>query len=404
MNEVHFIPPKTLDALEVCLLAQGTGVAAEQALSLYPGYASVLRMPLEGAALARALQGDGPSAESAQRVRTRLLGYAASLRRQQRRRTSGAFLPGMNRLAWAVFLAVLVLVVSGYGLYSAAAQSLPGESLYPVKRTLESVRLQLAAPEQRHVLEETYNQRRLDEVQALIHNRRSGYYVTFWGTVEEQRNTRWVVDSVPVQLAADVRIIGDMKVGMVIEVEGVTTSEGWILARELHLNRRDLVGDVERIGPTEWTVNGVTFKVNDATDFDGIPAEGDSVLVTLQAEEDGSLMAMRIIRLVPLDPTQTPEIAPTPLPTYTPTPGVPPVGFEPRQAPVSAAPAVAESTEEEHSVMLQPTPGAPEYVQAQPPKHEAGDRETGGEKHSGETEHPEGGEKGHGQSGEGSQD
>jgi len=392
MNEVHFIPPKTLDALEVCLLAQGTGVAAEQALSLYPGHAGALRQPLEGAALARALQPDGPTPESAQRVRTRLLGYAASLRQRRHRRS--AFLPG--RLAQAVFLAALVLVVSGYGLYSAAAQSLPGESLYPVKRTLEKMRLQLAAPGQRHVLEETYNQRRLDEVQALIHNRRGGYYVTFWGTVEEQRNTRWVVDSVPVQLAADVRIIGDMQVGMVIEVEGVTTSEGWILARELHLNRRDLVGDVERIGPTEWAVNGVTFKVGAATDFDGIPSEGDSVLVTLQAEEDGSLMAMRIIRLVPLDPTQTPETAPTPLPTYTPTPVAPPAGFEPQpEAPVGAAPLASEEPGE-HTVMPQPTPGAPEHTEAQPPKSETGDHESGGKQHSGDKEHTGGGEIGKG--------
>ncbi len=307
---------RTLDALDVCLAAFQTGVPLERTVSLYPEEAETLRAPLDGAVLAQALCVDAPSAESFHRSRTRLLGHAARLRKSQK----APWFRGFLRLSWALALVLALFFFSGYSVYSAAAQALPGESLYPVKRMLENARLQMTSPARRPALEAVYNQRRLDEVQALIHKRSGGHYVTFWGTVEEQSDTRWVVNSIPVQLGTDVRIIGDIKVGMVIEIEGKTTPEGWILASELHLNRRDVVGNVEHISPTEWTVNGVTFKVNQNTTYDGQPALGDPVLATLQAEEDGSLLAMHIIRLVPLDPTQTPKVTPTPLPTYTPTP------------------------------------------------------------------------------------
>ncbi len=313
MKTASGFSPAVLDALEVCLAAQETGVETERLLNLYPEHAEALSAPLEGAELARALRAEGPSSESTRRVRAQVLQRAAALRRKQSR---APLFQGMRRLSWAFVWVLALLLVSGYGLYSAAAQALPGETLYPVKRSLENLHLQLA-PAQRHTLEEAYNQRRVDEVQALIHSHSGGYNVSFWGTVEEQSDGRWVVDSIPLQLAPDVRIIGDIRVGMVIEVEGETTAEGWLLARELHLNRRDLVGEVQSIAPSEWQVNGVVFRVTGMTTFDGVPIVGDPVLVTLQAEEDGSLLAEHIVRLVPLNPGQTPEIIPTPLPTYT---------------------------------------------------------------------------------------
>ncbi len=304
-----------LDALEVCLAARKTGVPIQRVLALYPEHAEVLRALLGGADLARAMQQDDPSPESFQRTRTKLLGYAARLRKAHKT----PWYQGLLRLSWALVLVLALFFFSGYSVYSAAAQAMPGESLYPVKRMLENARLQMASPDRRPALEALYNQRRLAEVQQLIHNHSGGHYVTFWGVVEEQSDSRWVVDSIPVQLGTDVRIIGEIRVGMVIEIEGKTTPEGWILANELHLNRRDVVGNVEHIAPTEWTVNGVTFKVNQNTTYDGQPSIGDPVLATLQAEEDGSLLAMHIMRLIPLNPTQTPDVIPSPLPTYTPS-------------------------------------------------------------------------------------
>ncbi|GAB4521381.1 MAG: hypothetical protein Fur0018_01810 [Anaerolineales bacterium] len=312
------------DALEACLAVRATGITQDSLLlGLYPTIAAELSLALAGADLAARLSPDDTPvpADAFQRSRTRLLGQAARLRDGQARRKR--FFGGLNRLAWTTLLLVAAIVMSGYGFYNVAAQALPGEQLYPVKRTLESMRLQLASPEMRSVLEETYKHRRLDEVQALVSARSAGQHVSFWGVVEEQNNTRWVVDSIPVHLAADVLIVGQIEPGVMIEVEGQTTSEGWVLASELHLNRRDWVGDVERITPTEWIVSGLTFQVNESTSFDGTPDVGNPVLVTMQAEEDGRMLAMRIIRLVPLDASQTPTTVPTPLPTYTPTPAGP---------------------------------------------------------------------------------
>lgn len=252
-----------------------------------------------------------------QRSRTHLLGKAASLRAGMVRRKH--FWEGLNRLAWVTMLLLVAIVMSGYGFYNVAAHTLPGDQLYPVKRTLESIHLQVASAQARPELEETYNHRRLSEVQALVRNKRAGQSVSFWGVLEEKNDARWVVDSVPVHLASDVRIIGQIEVGVTIEVEGETTPEGWVLAHELHLNRRDWVGDVENITSTQWTVSGLTFQVSDATKIEGAPQVGNPVLVTILAEEDGSMLAMRITRLTPLDPSQTPQVLPTPLPTYTPT-------------------------------------------------------------------------------------
>ena len=77
-------------------------------------------------------------------------------------------IPAFQRLALSFSLAALLLL-SSTGLLNASASALPGENLYPVKRTWEGVRLLLIFDKQaRTLLEDQFEYERLHEVNELL--------------------------------------------------------------------------------------------------------------------------------------------------------------------------------------------------------------------------------------------
>lgn len=71
------------------------------------------------------------------------------------------------RPAYALVTSILALLLFGGGLALASAESLPGEPLYPVKRTLEQMALALL-PGQEPTLRLDFAERRLQEAEALL--------------------------------------------------------------------------------------------------------------------------------------------------------------------------------------------------------------------------------------------
>ncbi len=74
----------------------------------------------------------------------------------------------LSVLRWATALGLVIIVLfAGVGTVAASSRSLPGDALYPVKRTTEAVQLILTPASERASLHAVLAQRRLDEIVAL---------------------------------------------------------------------------------------------------------------------------------------------------------------------------------------------------------------------------------------------
>ncbi|HEY4694834.1 MAG TPA: DUF5667 domain-containing protein [Candidatus Nanoarchaeia archaeon] len=74
---------------------------------------------------------------------------------------------------WALSLgAFLVVIALGGGTIALADGSIPGDPLYPVKRSIEEVRLNLADTEGKISLQQEFTEKRVDELKALSEHHR----------------------------------------------------------------------------------------------------------------------------------------------------------------------------------------------------------------------------------------
>lgn len=217
---------KTFDALETCLQELENGADVETVLTRFPDLASELRPILKVSmkARARGVSTPGPSPEVVRRGRASLMQRAAEMREsrvaaQPRKRV----IPAFQRLSLSFTLAALLLL-SGTGLLNASASALPGESLYPVKRTWERLRLLLIFNEEaQNLLEDQIEYERLNEVNKLLVEGR-GETIQFSG-VFVQVNGNTYISGIPVILPSDMQLPAN---GVAVTLTGQTNAQGLV--------------------------------------------------------------------------------------------------------------------------------------------------------------------------------
>jgi hypothetical protein len=278
---------KLYDALEICLQAIENGASVDSVLARFPDLAADLRPILEASRRAREIPAPLPSADVMRRGRASLLQHAAEMRESKRpARRRQSVIPFFQRLTIALTLAAAALM-SGTGLVQASSTSLPGENLYPVKRTWEDMRLLFVfSPEQREAVESEYEVERLDEVAELLREGRV-VSITFTGLVTESTADSMVVSGVPVALTAQTAYSGDpLTVGTSVIVTGQTDSVGHVSAISVQVlppgtmvptgeheeddqapdqNKRSgtfhIEGTVQTIDGSVWVIDGQTVYV-----------------------------------------------------------------------------------------------------------------------------------------------
>lgn len=294
------------DALEVCLQALATGVEPEACLSLYPDLAVELQPLLQAALDMQSLRTETIPKQTYARSRAAVLAKVNDLEHQPD--TASRKIWGMPRFALAGLAFVLGLVLGGWGLLEASAETIPGDTLYPVKRAAESIHWNFVPEwEVRDDLEDRLQKRRIEEVETLLALDRVGR-VTFEGTLLEQSGNQWNVDDITVVLTPETTITGQIAVGAVIRVRGETQPEGWVKATELSLRRFEFTGFVEEISPEHWIVSRTELLINEQTILGKGLGLGDLVVAFVEAQEGEGLVATRItgIRL----PSPTPPVGP----------------------------------------------------------------------------------------------
>ena len=234
------------EALEICLQELEQGADIETVLSRYPDFADELRPILEGSIHARSMAIVPPSAEVVRRNRSKVLQHAAQMRGAKSSSSQRIGFASLRRIA--VTLAVIaVLFVSGTGLVSAASTTLPGDNLYPVKRTWEDVLLWFTFDAQaRETLEIEHENERLYELKELFAKGRS-VEVDFSGTVTSQNQNEWIVNGVRVVISSQTEVRdGPISVGSAVRVRGWTQGQDTVVAERIRLlSSDDKLPDIE---------------------------------------------------------------------------------------------------------------------------------------------------------------
>jgi hypothetical protein len=346
---------KMFDALEVCLNELESGGTIDSALRRYPAFASELRPMLEAALHARGMAGEAVPDAVRRRGRARLLQHAAEMRESRRIPRKRTWIFALRPVA--VTLMLVVFLLSGTGLVRASSTSLPGDNLYPVKRSWEDVTLLLAVNTQhREGLELEYETERVGEVSELLAKGRTEV-VSFSGYIKTQTASEWNVAGVPVLLNTDtVRPTTALNVGDAVTISGTTNELGFLVAQTVQVvapgtivpeidadeneNQSDqqgsdhngseansnggdesegnsnggasssdssgengneshgpsakLLGVLQSASGTEWIVNGQKVDVSGA-EIVGTPAPGAQVTVEGYYTADGTFVATRVI-------------------------------------------------------------------------------------------------------------
>lgn len=223
------------EALEICLQDIEQGRDLETVLVRYPDLADELRPILEASVSARSMAVLAPSPETVRRNRTQVLRHAVQMREARARSSQRFWLASLRRLA-VTFAVFVVLFVTGTGLVGASSETLPGDSLYPVKRTWEGVRLFFAFNARtRQALELEHENERLHELRELFAEGRSEE-VDFRGQVTSQAGDEWIVAGVRVLITdeTDIRDAG-IVAGSPVRVRGVTQGNNTVIAERIRL-------------------------------------------------------------------------------------------------------------------------------------------------------------------------
>ena len=142
----------------------------------------------------------------------------------------------LRRSAATLALAtVLVVLALGSGTIAAAANSLPGDALYPVKRMTEGLQLALTMnQESRSQLMTKFDERRRVEARAVVGSERT-IDVAFRGRVESTSVDPWLVSGVPVYVSALTHLDPGIVLGAEVHVQARSLSDGRLWAMRISL-------------------------------------------------------------------------------------------------------------------------------------------------------------------------
>ncbi len=308
------------DILDECLQQLNQGASIEDCLTPYPSAAAQLAPLLRLAQQVRALRQDEELSHAAlQGARQKVLREAVRLKEAQ------GSSPAVRRIPWRVSLqpllrrsmaavaaaSLLLVMVLGTGAVAASANSLPGDTLYPVKRVSEEVRLLLAFDQQTKAqLQRDMDERRIEEAKAVANSQRVTE-LSFRGRVEQIEDGQWTVSGVAIEISDDTVIEGAIGLGDPVQVTVRSLSDGTLQALSVRSDPQ-AVTPQPTVTPTEpeptptLTASITLTPVPPPTSAPAQPAQPTQPPATSTAQ-----------------PTFTPRPTFTPTPTITPVPPTP---------------------------------------------------------------------------------
>jgi len=175
----------------------------------------------------------------------------------------GWFSLRLQKLAVTSLVVTSVLFSSGTGLVQAASNSLPGDNLYPVKRSWEGVQLFLVTDQiTKAALQNTFEQERVNEIEELYLENRAET-VSFNGTLQKIDKNVWTIEGVMVMVDPSLANASIFKLGDLVSVIG-TTDDGVIKAEQILFAAKS-----NEILPTLQPTIEATEQPEDTPTYDG---------------------------------------------------------------------------------------------------------------------------------------
>ncbi len=236
--------------LDESISALQAGVPLEEILAEVPDYADELRPLLYAATLLTDPNPAPAPAEKKAALRAEYIRQIAELpaitpspfrgkiraiiKVIKRRTTREAVLKDIITVTITIILTLFVVALT---LNYLAANTIPSDFLYGVKRISEDIQLSLTFnPERKAELEEEFNQRRLQEIEELIEQNRAAV-IQFQGILETKGENLWIVEDHTIFLPNDISIEGEIEEGNTVEVMGLLRSNNVLVADTIRLVR-----------------------------------------------------------------------------------------------------------------------------------------------------------------------
>jgi hypothetical protein len=322
------------DALDGSLTLLDIGVSAEDCLSVYPEHVPELRPLLQTVAILGFAASPVPersatelaagrevflrAAKEPGRVREPIIypwhGWLAALAELFRA-------PIWRGAAATLALVALVFVIGGASVL-AASSAVPGDALYPIKRTTERVRLSFTLDElRREQLNRQLEQLRRIEAGTVTMQRRV-VRVEIPGTIESINGDTWVIEglSVPLRIPADAIVEGTPVEGATVLVIALSDGNGNLFARRVQVlatPEPDLKPVLQLATDTPTATATWTATPTITPTFTRTPKNTPT---TVSTERPTSTPTHTATATATATPTPTPTTTLTPTVTLTPTP------------------------------------------------------------------------------------
>jgi len=223
------------EVLEICLNEIEQGRDVDTVLFRYPELADQLRPIIKASINAKKMVVPVPSQDIVRKNRAKLLQYAAEMREQSNAPSRHIWSVPLRR-ALVTLMVIALLFVSSTNLVRASSNTLPGDNLYPVKRTWEDVSLFFTFDTtKREELELEHENERLDELHDLFAEGRSAN-VDFAGYVSRQNGAEWRVSGITVIISSKTRLPNQLvEINSAIRVKGQAQNDMSVLAETVEL-------------------------------------------------------------------------------------------------------------------------------------------------------------------------
>ena len=313
---------KSDSALDDCLNLLRAGASIKDCLARYPEYAEELGHLLSLSSAVRAVPTPRPDPIAVHSNRQRMLeaAHAVAASRQRRRlapfagswsKPGGSWIQPLFRATMTLVAVSMLVSLVAVALFAAAADSLPGQALYPVKRLGEDARLSLTfSAARRQALQREYMLERRREVRRILDAGQQAV-LEFRGELEELADGYWIIGGLKVTLNSHTLVEGHTIAGAMVIVRASASGDGSLQALKLQVLTNPLL-----LTPSITPTPTPTATASPSS----TPAPTPTVTVT--AVPSITLTPTMTMTLTPSTtptPTATMTSIPSPLPTETST-------------------------------------------------------------------------------------
>ncbi len=302
------------NALDECLSRLSEGEDLEICLRRFPRLREELEPMLRVAvALRRRASFAAPPAAALARARARVMADAGARRVARPQPAPSRWWAQLSRTTFARAAATLALTVVLLGALLAggslvSANSLPGDPLYPIKRTSERVRLLLTYNDQaREELTRHYASLRVAEIKQVTDQGRETR-VDFAGEIESIQGNTVTVEGIPIQIGTDQPLAEQLHIGDHVEVVAHTQDDGSVELHSLAISTPPPSPTPARAAPGNSTPTPPAQQKPSPT----LAAEQPATKLTAAATQTPALAASATSQ-----PTRTPAATRTAFPSAT---------------------------------------------------------------------------------------